>query len=69
MKSYTIIGFDAEAYEEPVAVKVESTYDRSIRSYVTILVDANGEQVGDAMFDGTKADRDASVRTLNSRIA
>lgn len=39
---------------------IESKWDRSIRSYVTLLLDAGGTQYGPAMYDGTKADRDAS---------
>jgi hypothetical protein len=44
--------------------KMETFFDRSTRSYVTMLVHENGDQCGDAMYDGTKADRDASRRII-----
>lgn len=55
--------------DDDVPVAVESTYDRTTRSYVTVMVDADGLQVGDALYDGTKADRDASVRQYRRIVA
>lgn len=57
-----------EAPEEPIAVRVSTWYDRHTRSYVSQLVDAAGRPVGDASYDGTKADRDASVRSLSREL-
>lgn len=44
--------------------KIESWYDRKTRSYVTKKLDAEGNQIGDANYDGTKAGRDASVKAF-----
>lgn len=66
--TYEIVGFDPETYEEPVAVDVSTSYDRQTRSWVSFLVDADGNQVGDAMYDGARPDRDASVRMLRARL-
>lgn len=64
--SYSIVGF--ETFEEQVAVAVETYYDRQTRSWVSFLVDADGNPIGDSLYDGTKADRDASIRMLQSQI-
>jgi hypothetical protein len=55
--------------DEPLAVAVETWYDRQTRSWITYLVDAEGHQLGAAAYDGTRADRDASIRHLELRIA
>jgi hypothetical protein len=41
---------------------VERFYDRATRSSVTIVHDANGNQVADAEYDGDKASADFSMR-------
>lgn len=48
--------------------QVVTWYDRSERAWITYVQDDAGTQVGDAMVDGTKADRDASVRYLQGRV-
>ncbi|MCU0505712.1 MAG: hypothetical protein MUE82_08065 [Chloroflexi bacterium] len=53
-----------DALDEGHTLRVDSVYDRSVRSYRTMLVDERDYQVATACYDGTKADRDASVRTL-----
>ena len=47
---------------DPLPVSVDQRYDRHIRSWVTTLLDANGYQIGHALFDGTRADAAASRR-------
>jgi len=64
------LGESAEAgaeYDE-IAAKVESYYDRQTRSFVSFLTNRRGDQLGNASYDGTKADRDASLRSLRARI-
>lgn len=67
MKGYEIVGF--EPTPDPVPVAIETVYDRSLRSWRTMLVDADGHQVGDAAYDGTKADRDASIAALRRKLS
>jgi hypothetical protein len=54
-------------YDE-IAHKVESYYDRQTRSWVSFLVNRRGDQLGDASYDGTKDDRDASMRALTKKL-
>lgn len=62
-----IIDGTQDTYEQ-TAVAVEQWYDRSIRSWVTILVDADRAQIGDANFDGTRADAKVSKAQLERQI-
>jgi len=68
MTSYTIVGFDTETWTAPVPTKVESYWSREGRYFITILTDENGYEM-DSATDGTKADRDCSVRSFQRRIA
>lgn len=43
---------------------VERFYDRSSRSSVTRVLDADGNQIGDAEFDGNKASAKCSWNRL-----
>lgn len=52
-----------------VPAKVDGWYDRSTRSHITMVVDAYGNQVGEAAYDGTKAGRDVSRRWAAEKIA
>lgn len=68
MKGYTIVGFDPETYEEPTPVRIDQYFDRQTRSWITLLLEANDNQVGDAAYDGTRADARASLATMRKRI-
>lgn len=52
----------------PRRLTIDSWYDRSERVWITTVKDANGNQVGDALVDGNRHDKDASRRFLRSRI-
>jgi hypothetical protein len=49
--------------------RVDSRWDPHARSWITVLQAADGGQVGEAMYDGTRADRAASIRTMEARLA
>ena len=51
-----------------IPVRVEQHYDRSQRSWVTLLETDRGEQVGSANYDGTRADAAASKAYLQRRL-
>ena len=44
--------------------KVEQYYDRAIKSYVTRILDSEGNQLGDAEHDGTKKGAKLSIQWL-----
>jgi hypothetical protein len=48
--------------------RVDSFYDNASKNYISRLVDADGNQIGDAITDGTAADRAVSTRTLRKQI-
>lgn len=48
--------------------RVESWYDRSIRSWTSYVVDEGMNQVSDALHDRTRGDRDVAVRILEGQI-
>lgn len=64
---YRIVGYDPDDYVEPVPSSIESYWSRTGRYYITILRDQTGVEMDEAV-DGTKADRDASVRSFQRRI-
>lgn len=41
---------------------VQWWYDRHARSWVTVLVDHDGNQIGDASYDAQKVGRDCSIK-------
>lgn len=49
-------------------LSVETWYDRRTRSWVSRIVNGFGTQLGVAEYNGTRADRDASVCSLQLRI-
>ena len=66
---YILIGLSDEPddlFETPV--RVEQWWDRHGRSWVTILVNAAGQQVGDAMFDGERTGAAVSKATMQKRL-
>ena len=67
--SYTIVGVDYDAEPvEPIAHHVEQWYDRHTRSWVTMLCEQNGYQIGKAAYDGTRADAAASKTNFERQI-
>lgn len=64
--SYTFHFDLPELDERPVAV--ESWWDRTSRCYITRLVNAAGEQIGDAAVDGHRLDRAASLRDMTAIV-
>jgi len=60
----TTIDFTKDA----APVSITKWYDRYSRSYVAHLVDADGLQVGEAMYDGTKAAHLVSVAYLQTLL-
>lgn len=51
------------------AVTVDRWYDRNTRSWVVQKKDANGNQVGDAVYSGTKAGAVAAEKDLKKEIS
>ena len=51
-----------------IPVKVDSWYDRRTRSWITLLLDCHGNQVGDSHYNGTKAGRDFSIRIMSEKL-
>lgn len=49
-------------------LKVRTWYDRAIRSWVTQIVDEEGNQIGDASYSGSKSGRDFDIRTAKEMI-
>jgi len=66
--STTSINLSDITYEEQVPTSVETFWDRYTRCYITILNDQHGVEI-ESNTDGTKADRDASVKSFKRRIA
>lgn len=63
-------GFVAEddGFDEHPPVAVEQWYDRSVRSWTTRWVDADGAQTGAAAFDGHRDAAAASRRYYQGRL-
>ena len=57
-----------DAIEEGHTLRVDRWYDRSWRSWRTMVVDERGYQVGTAAYDGTRADAEASARLFTRAI-
>ena len=47
-------------------VKIDAWYDRHTRSYCIQLLNKEGYQVGDAIYVGNKADKNAVVKDLKA---
>jgi len=54
---------------DPVAVFVRRWYDRRTRSWVVQKLDADGNQVGDAEYVGTRAGAEAIERQLREEVS
>lgn len=50
------------AERDQTPARIECWWDRLSQSYVTQLLTAEGDQIGDARYDGTDADAAYSVR-------
>lgn len=59
---------DSPAPAPRPAVAVRQWYDRHARTWVVQRVDADGGQVGDAEFAGTRAGADAIARQLRDEL-
>lgn len=54
---------------EQTPTRVDQSYDRHTRSWITVVLDENGFQIGDAAYDGNRADAAASLASAERKVA